>query len=407
MIVVSYRRADSAGYVRAVYERITQRVGRDNVFLDVDAIEAGRDFRAALSAAISGADALVLVIGPRWLEARAGRSRLHEPDDVVRFEIETALAEGVPVVPVLVEGVTMPAADALPPEVRPLASRNAVTISNERFDADIRRLLAVLGPRGPGVLAARIALVASTGIAIVYTPGAIGWEKYVPALFAAAGAVAASLFLVLRGSAVRWVPGGRFLVPGLSIATFSLFVLGGFTLRERRLGAPFTVTVRVTSAEPFGADGPTGEVVLDLPGDTRRRPLDANGEAVFAGLSSRVSGDSISVRAEVSGYEPAVQRLRIPPGRLIEMPLAARVYRTTVRGVVLDAGGRPLSGITLDFGGLAEAVSDALGRFTVVVPMAPGSPVVLRALRGDRTGYHERIRIPAELPLEVRFDAGG
>ncbi|MCI0436776.1 MAG: toll/interleukin-1 receptor domain-containing protein [Gemmatimonadetes bacterium] len=405
---MSYRRADSAGYVRAVYERLAQRVGRDRVFLDVDAIEGGRDYRATLEEAIANADALVLVIGPRWLEERpGGGSRLHEPDDVVRFEIRTALSRDVRIVPVLVDGAAMPAAAALPDEIRALATRNALTVSNDRFDADVRLLLSALVPAGAGTRAARAALGAAIAITAVFTIVATGWSAYVPVLLIAAGAVAILLYLVMRRSALRWVPVGRILVHGLSVAAFALLLLGGTTLRARRLAAPFTAIVRLTPAEPFAGVAPDGEVVLDVGGDARRRPVDANGEAVFAGLPGRVAAESVTLTVDVAGYEPVARTMQIPLDRIIEVPLTPRIHRTMVRGVVQDEDGRPAPGVTLDFGGMAEAVSDELGRFQVVVPVAPGSAVMLRAVRDSVTGYHERVRIPAELPLEVRFDRGG
>ena len=69
-------------------------LGADNVFKDVDAIPLGRDFRRILQDAVARCDALLVVIGPRWLGETdaAGRRRVDDPEDWVRIEIETALA---------------------------------------------------------------------------------------------------------------------------------------------------------------------------------------------------------------------------------------------------------------------------------------------------------------------------
>ena len=69
--------------------------------------------------------AVLVVIGPGWLDTSVdGQRRLDRADDFVRREVEQALASGKPVVPVLVGGATMPAANALPVALRALANRS-------------------------------------------------------------------------------------------------------------------------------------------------------------------------------------------------------------------------------------------------------------------------------------------
>jgi hypothetical protein len=89
----------------------------------------------------------VIVIGPRWLDIRdeTGRPRLQNPGDFVRQEIETGLASGIPVIPVLVEGATMPPAQVLPPSLAPLTRLQAVNIRfDPDFTTDARRLITAI-----------------------------------------------------------------------------------------------------------------------------------------------------------------------------------------------------------------------------------------------------------------------
>jgi len=90
---------------------------------------------------------LVAVIGKRWLSAadEEGRRRLDNPEDFVRVEVGTALKRGVRVIPVLVEGASMPRAAELPEELKPLARRNALNVSHEGFRADSERLIDSVG----------------------------------------------------------------------------------------------------------------------------------------------------------------------------------------------------------------------------------------------------------------------
>jgi hypothetical protein len=66
-----------------------------------------------------------------------GLPRLFEPTDFVRLEIASALGRDVRVMPVLLDGAAMPTEAELPEELKPLARRNAIEISNSRFAADI------------------------------------------------------------------------------------------------------------------------------------------------------------------------------------------------------------------------------------------------------------------------------
>jgi hypothetical protein len=89
---------------------------------------------------------LLVLIGERWLTVtdRDGRRRLDNTDDVVRLEIETALERGIRVIPILVEGATMPRADELPASLAKLVRRQALELSDSRFNADTERLIRVL-----------------------------------------------------------------------------------------------------------------------------------------------------------------------------------------------------------------------------------------------------------------------
>ena len=87
------------------------------------------------------------MIGPQWLDAQDadGRRRLDNENDFVRIEIRQALARKIPVVPVLLDNTPMPAANALPADIRTLARRNAAFIHMRSMDDDLGRLIRQLG----------------------------------------------------------------------------------------------------------------------------------------------------------------------------------------------------------------------------------------------------------------------
>jgi tetratricopeptide (TPR) repeat protein len=145
-IFISYRREDSQALAGRLFDRLTRRFGNDRVFRDIDAIDPGAKFAEVIGERIGGCDALVALIGKGWLEAKdaEGRRRLDLPGDFVKAEIAAALAQGKLVIPALIEGTTMPAREALPAEIAALAERNALPISDSRFDFDIGRLISVI-----------------------------------------------------------------------------------------------------------------------------------------------------------------------------------------------------------------------------------------------------------------------
>jgi hypothetical protein len=140
-IFVCYRRDDAAAAAGRLRDRLEQAFGADAVFMDVHEIPPGVDFRIYSRAVLSSCSVVLVVIGRRWLSATdvRGQPRLTNEADFVRVEIATALSGSATVVPVLVDGGSMPPADELPEDIRELAFRNAVSIRNDpgfRPDSD-------------------------------------------------------------------------------------------------------------------------------------------------------------------------------------------------------------------------------------------------------------------------------
>jgi len=143
-IFISYRRDDAAYVTGHINDLLRKEFGDDAVFTDVDNIALGVDFRSVLDQTVSQCQVLLAVIGPDWLTVRDqdGQLRLQDPADFVRIEIESALQRNIPVIPLLVAGATMPAAEELPESLRGLAFRNGTQIRPAPdFTVDMARLI--------------------------------------------------------------------------------------------------------------------------------------------------------------------------------------------------------------------------------------------------------------------------
>src|SRR5215472_11451734 len=146
-VFISYRRDNTAGEARALSNDLISRLGENSVFMDVDSIALGRDFRSVLQETTASCDLMLVLIGKNWADAKdeSGRTRLENPEDYVRLEIEAALKRNIPVTPVLVQGAQMPAPEQLPIEIRDLGYRNGFEISNNRWGSDVREMMRRLG----------------------------------------------------------------------------------------------------------------------------------------------------------------------------------------------------------------------------------------------------------------------
>ncbi|HEV7772120.1 MAG TPA: toll/interleukin-1 receptor domain-containing protein [Conexibacter sp.] len=141
-VFISYRREGTAMHAGRLYDAMAARFGEHNVFMDLE-MAPGIDFVERITTAVGSCRALLVVIGPEWMGP--GGSRIADSADFVRLEVATALrAADVTVIPVLVEGARMPAPEQLPEELRPLARRNAIELSDLRWRYDCQRLMAAL-----------------------------------------------------------------------------------------------------------------------------------------------------------------------------------------------------------------------------------------------------------------------
>ena len=142
-IIVSYRRSDSDAIAGRIRDRLSECYGNAAVFMDIDSIPFGKDFRAHVREAVLKEDIVLAIIGPKWTgRTKAGVSRINEETDPVRIELEIALERGIPVIPVLVGGASMPKADALPATLKDLPFLNAAVIDAGRdFHQHVDRLI--------------------------------------------------------------------------------------------------------------------------------------------------------------------------------------------------------------------------------------------------------------------------
>ena len=183
-VFISYRREDSAAYAGRLFDTLSSEFGAANTFMDVDDIKGGDNFTTVIDRSLDSSDALLAVIGPRWLSVteQSGGRRLDNPSDFVRVEIAKALQRGIRVIPVLVGGAILPNSKDLPTDLQALCERQAMEVRDTHFHADVKDLTDVLH---------------STLHSGGSQPEQAGRKRLIPALLIAAVAILAMAWLLL------------------------------------------------------------------------------------------------------------------------------------------------------------------------------------------------------------------
>jgi TIR domain len=269
-IVVSYRRVDSQAIAGRMTDRLIAQFGEPSVFMDVDNIPFGTDFRHHIQSVLAQAQVLIAVVGPEWLGVSAdGNSRIQEEEDPVRVEIETAMRLEIKIIPVLVNGASMPNAAALPESLKRFAFLNAAPLDSGR---DFRPHMDRLAKSIEDLLARQ------SGAAAAKEPAASG-PKRATSLLLIAGALVAML---LVGGVIAWQistpPGGG---PTATATTAANSDDGQWA------------SVRTSNDIPA-----LRHFIDDHPGSKHR----ADAEALLLGLLSRVSA---SASSDESGWTQA------------------------------------------------------------------------------------------------------
>jgi hypothetical protein len=185
---------------------------------------------------------------------------------------------------------------------------------------------------------------------------------------------------------------------------FALVVIGGFYLAEPE--STFFLTVRTEDADNQNKIINHGTLTVDLGSQRITRHIGSSGEVMFAEIPSKFISAEIMIIPEIEGYRlKETGAVKIPGNKVIYLPLVRREDSTLVRGTVIDKDGNSVAGVNLDFeSGLASAVSDEAGRFSVTVPEAAGKPVMLIASKNGRIGYREYVTLPERSSIIVVFN---
>jgi hypothetical protein len=248
-------------------------------------------------------------------------------------------------------------------------------------------------------LACAVALIAFAG-RLSFIPNSLYFVILIPLGLTAAG----FLFGAMRSHAKF---SGKMSYGTLELAgpvvVFGLVVLGGLFLANPT--TTFALTVRV-----FGPGGQAdiirqGTVTADLGPRRDTRPINAQGEVVFADIPTALVGQPIRLLPDVPGYRlRTTDPLVIPDDHVLELELLRPESSTTVRGVVFDSHNRTVGNATVSFnGGSVTTVTDDLGSFSAALPVDAGQIVPITVTLKGRIVYDDNITVAETPALKIKI----
>lgn len=145
-IFISYRVHDAAGEAGRLADSLKEYFSEDQIFMDIDKLGPGEDFADTISKSLESCDIMLAIIGADWsgYNAITHESRINQPQDWVKVEISKALERKIRVVPILVNGATLPEASKLPADLQPLLAKQSYELSNKRWKYDVAELVKFL-----------------------------------------------------------------------------------------------------------------------------------------------------------------------------------------------------------------------------------------------------------------------
>jgi hypothetical protein len=333
-IFISYRHEDSEHAVGRLADDLREEFPSERIFLDFSSIDPGANFEVVLHRGLETCAALLVVIGPGWLDAtdRKGRRKLDLSDDWVRREITEGLRHrDVRVFPVLLD-VDMPAKDELPEDVQPLTTRQALLLTSHHWGYDVGRLVESL-KKVPG-----LGGTAGPASGAAPPPSAPRWLLGVVLAVAVGASLAAAWIFVIR-------PGAQPPRPQ--------------TVEETSPGPTPTPTALATASPPIVNTSPAIPIKLSEPWKAYRFDVfwcdsdgaDAEGQARRLSSALRSIGvndvrvkqynDTFKARAEEQGFAgdlraPAAIRYFGEPERSAALEAKTFVAATSRIDLVLE-----------------------------------------------------------------------
>ncbi len=149
-IFISYRTSDAKKDANRLAEDLERVFGDEQVFFDKHDLHGGASWRDSIVRALNQRPVVLVLMSPDLLGAShpEGGRRIDRDDDPIRSELVAAHGHGALIVPLLTEGMVMPAGATLPSDLHFMAEAHALKLRTDDWTYDLGRLIADLTLQG-------------------------------------------------------------------------------------------------------------------------------------------------------------------------------------------------------------------------------------------------------------------
>ncbi|MBV6441248.1 MAG: hypothetical protein EPGJADBJ_02929 [Saprospiraceae bacterium] len=136
-IFISYRRQDTAGYAGRLYDNLVKTFGKEYVLFDEEVAGTAEELIDWVRRVVPDCAVFLALIGNSWARKPKGRMRLFDPDDIVRLEVELAIENQVPIIPLIVGGAQFPSSNEIPKSIQKLIKYKGYELSNSHWNSKL------------------------------------------------------------------------------------------------------------------------------------------------------------------------------------------------------------------------------------------------------------------------------
>lgn len=142
-IFISYRSSDGKKDAARLAADLNERFGEQLVFYDKQDLLGGTSWRDAINATLGSQPVVLVLVTPDLLGAPhpEGGRRVDRENDPIRGELLTARNSGAVIIPLLTDGMQMPASHLLPEPLQFLGEAHARPLRTDDWNADLQRIV--------------------------------------------------------------------------------------------------------------------------------------------------------------------------------------------------------------------------------------------------------------------------